>query len=131
MSQNPQENTCANTFFNTFFNKVAGLIPQRLWHSCLPVNFAKFLRPLFTEHLQTTASVTGFTNIFRGSLRRHGRKVGPGPGTPGISGTPGTSGTPSTSGFHGLPGTLGPLTRSDLSTLQSLRNYLYRLKLRI
>ena len=32
-----------------FFNKVAGLRPatllkKRLWHSCFPVNFAKFLR---------------------------------------------------------------------------------------
>ena len=31
------------------FNKVAGL---RLWHRCFPVNFAKFLRTLFSiEHL--------------------------------------------------------------------------------
>ena len=40
-----------------FFSKVAGLKPatlikKRLWHRCLPVNFAKFLRtPFFTEHL--------------------------------------------------------------------------------
>ena len=40
-----------------FFNKVAGLRPatllkKRLWHSCFPVNFAKFLRTSFlTEHL--------------------------------------------------------------------------------
>ena len=40
-----------------FFNKVAGLRPatllkKRLWHSCFPENFVKFLRaPLFTEHL--------------------------------------------------------------------------------
>ena len=39
-----------------FFNKVAGLRPatllkKRLWHSCFPVNFAKFLRtPFFLEH---------------------------------------------------------------------------------
>ena len=38
------------------FNKVAGL-RKRLWHSCFPVNFTKFLRTLFfTEHLWTTAS---------------------------------------------------------------------------
>ena len=31
---------------------------KRLWHSCFPVNFAKFLRtPFFTEHLRTTASI--------------------------------------------------------------------------
>ena len=41
-----------------FFNKVAGLslqtlLKKRLWYSCFPVNFAKFLRTLFlTEHLQ-------------------------------------------------------------------------------
>ena len=41
-----------------FFNKVAGLrlttlLKQRLWHSCFPVNFAKFLRiPFLTEHLR-------------------------------------------------------------------------------
>ena len=40
-----------------FFDKVAGLRPvtllkKRLWHSCFPVNFAKFLRtPFFIEHL--------------------------------------------------------------------------------
>ena len=39
-----------------FFNKVAALGPatllkKRLWHRCLSVNFAKFLRTLFlTEH---------------------------------------------------------------------------------
>ena len=41
-----------------FFNKVANLRPvtllkKRLWHSCFPVDFAKFLRTsFFTEHLQ-------------------------------------------------------------------------------
>ena len=41
-----------------FFNKVAGLrlatlLKKRLWHRCLPVNFATFLRtPFFTEHLR-------------------------------------------------------------------------------
>ena len=46
-----------------FFNKVAGLRPAillktRLWHSCFPVNFARFLRiPFFTEHFPVTASV--------------------------------------------------------------------------
>ena len=35
------------------FNKVVGLNPQ---HRCFPVNFAKFLDDLLTEHLRTTAS---------------------------------------------------------------------------
>ena len=40
-----------------FFNKVVGMRPatllkKRLWHSCFPVNFTKFLRtPFLTEHL--------------------------------------------------------------------------------
>ena len=38
-----------------FFNKVAGLMPatllkKRLWHSCFPVNFAKFLRTPFLHN---------------------------------------------------------------------------------
>ena len=45
-----------------FFNKVAGrmsatLSKKRLWHSCFPENFTKFLRiPFFAEHLRATAS---------------------------------------------------------------------------
>ena len=47
-----------------FFNKVAGLLEKKLWHRCLPLNFAKFLRtslsqntsgrllPFFIEHIQ-------------------------------------------------------------------------------
>ena len=40
-----------------FFNKVVGMRPatllkKRLWHSCFPANFTKFLRtPFLTEHL--------------------------------------------------------------------------------
>ena len=36
-----------------FFNKLAGLrLKKRLWHTCFPVNFEKFLRTsFFTEHL--------------------------------------------------------------------------------
>ena len=40
-----------------FFHEVEGLrsatlLKKRLWHSCFPVNFAKFLRiPFVTEHL--------------------------------------------------------------------------------
>ena len=38
-----------------FFNKVAGLRPatllkKRLWHSCFPVNFVKFLRTPFLQN---------------------------------------------------------------------------------
>ena len=46
----------------SFLNKVADLrsatlLKKRLWHSCFPVNFAKFLRtPSFIEHLWSTAS---------------------------------------------------------------------------
>ena len=37
----------------------ATLLKKRPLHRCFPVNFAKFLRtPYFTEHLQTTASVS-------------------------------------------------------------------------
>ena len=41
-----------------FFNKVADLRPatllkRRLWHTCFPVNFTKFLRaPFLKEHLR-------------------------------------------------------------------------------
>ena len=47
-----------------FFNKIAGprpatLLKKRLWHRCVPVNFAKFLRtPFLTEHLWVIASKT-------------------------------------------------------------------------
>ena len=38
-----------------FFSKVAGrrpatLLKKRLWHSCFPVNFAKFLRTPFSQN---------------------------------------------------------------------------------
>ena len=38
-----------------FFNKAAGLRPaillkKRLWHSCFPVNFGKFLRTPFSQN---------------------------------------------------------------------------------
>ena len=36
-----------------FFNKVAGpatLLKKRLWHRCFPVNFANFLRTLFSQN---------------------------------------------------------------------------------
>ena len=45
------ENICARVSFN----KVAGLRPatflkERIWHSCFPVNFAKFLRTPFLQN---------------------------------------------------------------------------------
>ena len=45
-----------------FFNKVAGLRPaslskKRLWHRCFPVLCEISKNTVFTEHLQTTASV--------------------------------------------------------------------------
>ena len=51
--QNSQEKTCARV---SFFNKVVGLrvatlLKKRLWHSCFPLNFTKFLRtPFLTEN---------------------------------------------------------------------------------
>ena len=42
---------CQSLFFNR--PRPATLLKQRLWHSCFPVNFAKFLRiPFFPEHLR-------------------------------------------------------------------------------
>ena len=49
--------TGKHLYHGFFFNKVAGrpaiLLKRRLWHRCVPVNFAKFLRTtFFTEHLR-------------------------------------------------------------------------------
>ena len=33
-----------------FFNKVAGLLEKKLWHRCLPLNFAKFLRTSLSQN---------------------------------------------------------------------------------
>ena len=53
-----------------FFNKVTGLRPvtllkKRLWHRCwsFPVNFVKFLRTPFTEHLRATLLLTNAFTI--------------------------------------------------------------------
>ena len=49
--------TGKHIFQSLRFNKVAGLRPatllkKRLWQTCFPVNFARFLRTLFsTEHI--------------------------------------------------------------------------------
>ena len=46
ISQNSQENTCARV-------RPATLLKNRLWHSCFPENFAKFLRtPFLIENLR-------------------------------------------------------------------------------
>ena len=39
--------TGKHLYQNLFFNKAAGLFKKRIWHRCLPVNLAKFLRTLF------------------------------------------------------------------------------------
>ena len=46
ISQNSQENTCARVSFL----RPATLFKKKLWHSCFPVNFAKFLRPTFLQN---------------------------------------------------------------------------------
>ena len=43
--------------------KVATLLNKRLWHRCLPVNFAKFLgTTFFIEHIQATDFGLGFAS---------------------------------------------------------------------
>ena len=49
ISQNSQENTCTRV---SFWIKL-----QSTWYRCGPVNFAKFLRTLFAEHLWPTVVV--------------------------------------------------------------------------
>ena len=53
-SQNSQEKKPVSESF--IFNNIAGLrlatlLKKILWHCCFPVNFAKFLRSFFIEHL--------------------------------------------------------------------------------
>ena len=44
---------CQSLFFNKFAGlRAATLLKKKLWHMCLPVNFAKFLR---TPYLQNTS----------------------------------------------------------------------------
>ena len=54
ISQNLQENTCARVSFLIKL-QASGLqfsLKKRLWHSCFPMNFVKFLRtPFFIEYL--------------------------------------------------------------------------------
>ena len=50
-SQNSQENTCARVSFSIKLQasglRPATLLKKRLWHTCFPVNFVKFLRTPF------------------------------------------------------------------------------------
>ena len=59
ISQNSQEkHLCYRLFFNKFTGlRAATLLKKRLWKTCFPVDFAKFLKtPFVTEHLWTMAS---------------------------------------------------------------------------
>ena len=54
ISQSSQEIQNSHLCKSLFFNNVAGLRPatllkKRLWHGCFPVNFAKFLKHLFSK----------------------------------------------------------------------------------
>ena len=53
ISQNSQENNCARvSFLIKLQARPATLLKKKLWHSCFPVNFVKFLRtPFYKEHL--------------------------------------------------------------------------------
>ena len=58
-----------------FSNEVAGLrsatlLKKRLWHSCFPVNFTKFLKTPFSEHLWTAAS-TSRKLLFKFLIKTH------------------------------------------------------------
>ena len=57
--------------FFFLFNKVAALqacniIKKRLQHKRFPVNFAKFLRTYFEEHLRTAASIATAKTLYLG-----------------------------------------------------------------
>ena len=55
ISQNSQENTCARVSFLIKLQTRGLQLYQkkRIWHSCFPVNFAKFLKtPFLREHLR-------------------------------------------------------------------------------
>ena len=53
ISKNSQESTCVRvSFLIKLLFSPAILLKRRLWHTCFPVNFVKFLRtPFFIEHL--------------------------------------------------------------------------------
>ena len=49
--QNSQENACARvSFLNKFQGWGLKIIKKSFWHSCSPVNFAKFLRTSFWQN---------------------------------------------------------------------------------
>ena len=62
------------------FLKISGLRPatlfkKRLWHKCLPVNFAKFFRaPFFYRTLKGAASISNCVNSKTGLHRYFGDK---------------------------------------------------------
>ena len=63
--QNSQESIFAGVSF--LLLRPATYFKKRPWHSCFPLNFAKFLRtPFFTKHLWTTASAN---NTFLAAIR--------------------------------------------------------------
>ena len=50
-----------------FLNKVAGLrsatfLKKRLWHRCFPVNFAKFLKQLYSKNISDDCFCKNFSN---------------------------------------------------------------------
>ena len=45
-----QENTCAKVSFLINLTFLIQLLKKRLWHSCFPTNFAKFLRTRFSQN---------------------------------------------------------------------------------
>ena len=54
--QNSQENTCARVSFSIKLQTPATLLKRRLWHRCLPANFAKLLRTFFFHRSPTVAA---------------------------------------------------------------------------
>ena len=52
ISRNSQENTCARASFliNLQTSGLELYLKQKIWHMCLPVSFATFLRTPFIEH---------------------------------------------------------------------------------
>ena len=64
ISQNSQENTCAVVSFSIKLQALF-LLKKRLWHRCVPVNFAKFQEHLFFKSTSGGCfwSKTKFYNI--------------------------------------------------------------------
>ena len=48
-----------------FIWQPATLLKKRLWHRCFPVNFAKVLRTIFTEHLRWLLLSVNVRDVFR------------------------------------------------------------------